>query len=344
MSIFVSIASYSDPACLITVKDCFTKASNMKDIFIGICQQNKAGDDDCFSDKWKNNIRIMRISTTEARGPTLARYYCSQLYKGEKYFLQIDSHTKFSQDWDIRFINMYKKLKEYCPKPVISYYPNGWDEHSSNVKEVGRLCHAVWDNNRSMVSLPGSTLLTPATNPTLSAFATGNCLFLEGSFLNEVPFDPNLPDLFTGEEILFSARLWTHGWDIYNPNENLVWHLYGRDNKPKFWDDWRGKRSDTDALKKVRYLLGLDDINKVPQKLRKNINKYGMGTDRTINEFWNFIGFDPTTKKFSKNFCNPKSVTEFFQMLDKREYPRLFIFIVIVMIILVCIYCNKHNK
>ncbi len=30
--------------------------------------------------------------------------------------------------------------------------------------------------------------------------------------LQEVPFDPELPYLFMGEELLYSARLWTHGW------------------------------------------------------------------------------------------------------------------------------------
>lgn len=27
----------------------------------------------------------------------------------------------------------------------------------------------------------------------------------------EVPFDPELPYLFMGEELLYSARIWTHG-------------------------------------------------------------------------------------------------------------------------------------
>jgi UDP-GlcNAc:polypeptide alpha-N-acetylglucosaminyltransferase len=30
--------------------------------------------------------------------------------------------------------------------------------------------------------------------------------------MQEVPFDPELPYLFMGEELLYSARLWTAGW------------------------------------------------------------------------------------------------------------------------------------
>ena len=46
--------------------------------------------------------------------------------------------------------------------------------------------------------------------------------------LIEVPFDPKLDMLFVGEEILYSARLWTKGWDMYAPDMNLVWHHYNR--------------------------------------------------------------------------------------------------------------------
>ena len=34
--------------------------------------------------------------------------------------------------------------------------------------------------------------------------------------------DPNLDMMFVGEEILHSARMWTHGYDIFSPDENLV--------------------------------------------------------------------------------------------------------------------------
>jgi UDP-GlcNAc:polypeptide alpha-N-acetylglucosaminyltransferase len=42
-------------------------------------------------------------------------------------------------------------------------------------------------------------------------FAAAGFLFYAGNILREVPFDPHLPYLFDGEEILYSARLWTHG-------------------------------------------------------------------------------------------------------------------------------------
>lgn len=37
------------------------------------------------------------------------------------------------------------------------------------------------------------------------------------------------------QETTHSVRMWTHGWDLYAPNENLVFHHYLRKGSPKFW-------------------------------------------------------------------------------------------------------------
>jgi hypothetical protein len=54
--------------------------------------------------------------------------------------------------------------------------------------------------------------------------------------LREGPFDPLLPYIFMGEEILLSARLWTSGYDIFSPTQSLLGHHYVRNHKPKFWE------------------------------------------------------------------------------------------------------------
>ena len=55
-------------------------------------------------------------------------------------------------------------------------------------------------------------------------------------FLKDVPFDPFLPWIFMGEEIILSARLWTHGYDIYTPTQPVLTHRYKRMDQPKFWE------------------------------------------------------------------------------------------------------------
>ena len=57
------------------------------------------------------------------------------------------------------------------------------------------------------------------------------------NFLFDVPFDPYLPHLFQGEEILLAARAWTNGWDLYNLSKPVITHYYNRekDNQPHFY-------------------------------------------------------------------------------------------------------------
>ena len=90
-TIFVSIASYRDDICNSTLKNLYEKAQFPLNVFVGICQQNKDGDPDCQGDIINSNIRIIRLDYRDAKGPTYARYMCSQLWDGEEYFLQIDS-------------------------------------------------------------------------------------------------------------------------------------------------------------------------------------------------------------------------------------------------------------
>ena len=104
-TIFVSIASYRDKVCNTTVKSLLDSADNKDRIFVGICQQNKDGDQDCLeSFEEYPNLKIIRLKHTEAEGPTYARYKCSTLWDGEEYYFQIDSHTKFVESWDTKLI------------------------------------------------------------------------------------------------------------------------------------------------------------------------------------------------------------------------------------------------
>lgn len=297
-TIFVAIASYRDLECPKTLTSLYTQAYFPLRIYVGICQQNEVGDIECCLEMKNSNIRIMRIPASMARGPTWARYHCSKLYAGEKYYLQIDSHTTFTPGWDVEFIRMLNKLPL---KSILSYYPNSTG--SESVGKVGRICNAIIDCTREILTLPGATLLEPSSEPTPTAFVTGCCFFAPGRFLTEVPYDPLLPDLFTGEEMLFSARLWTNGWNIFSPNVNILSHTYERLDSPKFWDRWSDQQDDSAALSKVRYLLGMGKIEPVPVYLQVDLMRYGMGQERTIDEFWKYIGMSPNSPDEGRDFC-----------------------------------------
>ena len=128
--------------------------------------------------------------------------------------------------------------------------------------------------------------------------------FCEGKCIKEVPYDPHLPNLFVGEEILHSARVWTSGYDIYTPQENVVYHLYTRADQPHVWDD-KKDYNDEDAFNKAKLILGFDQSveGKIPKHVKANIDKYGLGTKRSLKQFFEFAGIDADKKRIVKNFC-----------------------------------------
>jgi len=312
--IFVSIASYRDTKCSTTLQSLYDQAKYPDNVFVGICQQNDRNDKDCVKgattvEKYKNNIRIIRLDHFEAKGPTWARYLCSTLYNGEEFFLQIDSHSLFSKDWDVKCIEMIKILKQNgIKKPVLSHYPKSYEEHSKHDSQsdsyVTRICKAFF-NNRDMLSFEGAQVKHLKQNQLVETpFLAAGMIFCEGYFLKELPFDPHLPYLFVGEEIVHSARFWTHGWNIFSPNKNIVYHYYTRKDDDKIWTD-NPYYSDIHAFNKAKLLMQLQN-NKdvVPDYITFNINRYGMGKSRTLEDYYKYAGIDLKNRKVTKNFCS----------------------------------------
>ena len=326
--IFVSIASYRDPECDRTIHSIYRQASNPKSIYVGICQQNDTEDRDCYNNLPdfipKENVSIMRLSHYDARGPTHARYLCSKLWNNQEFYLQIDSHTQFVKDWDRKAIESLTGCND--PKSVVSYFPpaeynNDKSKEDNNSKEptpppsnsndkIPYTCDANIDANGIVRAKSANPIIPPKKCMRTVHIAAG-MLFLRSEFLKDVPFDPWLPHIFEGEEMLLSARLWTSGYNIYMPNENICFHLYAehqnKDSKrPLYWQDVNGDTVNhlkKGAIQRVRYLLGRIKIEEVPTELRSNLFEYGMGKDRSLDEFYKFIGVDFEKNKVER-YCD----------------------------------------
>jgi len=290
-SIFISIASYRDNSCNETIKNLLKMAKFPDNIYIGICQQNKEGDQDALYDINNPNINIIRISYKDAKGPVYARYLCSKLYNNEKYFMQIDSHSKFIKHWDIKSIYAIKNIKKYnlSSKPVLSHYPRSMKDYDSFSDSKRNNITYIKDfsiNNYNVIKFNGARFIQTNNSFIKTPFVTGGFIFTEGSFLKDIPYDNELEYLFTGEEILNSIRFYTHGYDIFIPNENIIFHNYIRKNEPKLWDDVYYIDKKIKINKKIADVLKCKnnyDINKI-------INK-GVGYVRNVNDYYKLINY-----------------------------------------------------
>ena len=315
MRIFVQIASYRDPELIKTLQSMIENAKKPKNLRIGICRQYHP--DDLFDnlDEYKddNRFRVLDVLYTESKGVCWARNQVQQLYDGEEYTMQIDSHMRFEKNWDDEFIKMIKQLhKKGFKKPLLTGYVSSFNPENDPAERIKEPWRMVFDR-----FIPeGAVFFLPETipgweklkEPVTARFYSAHFAFTVGQFSNEVQHDPEF--YFHGEEISIAARAYTHGYDLFHPHKTLVWHEYTRKGRTKQWDDdsdWGTKNNR--SHQKNRELFGMDG-----EEMSTEFNPYGFGTERTLKDYEIYSGL-----RFSK-----RAVQQY--TLDKNYPPNPVIY------------------
>lgn len=254
-------------------------------------------------------IRVLQMNESEALGPYMARYFASKLWYGEQWYMQIDSHTKFIPSWDTVSLDMLKRAPSN--KPVISHYPPDHNVTITATKAASRLCgpaFATSDMEEQIIRIEGSSYYErqQLDTPAFSAFVGAGYLIGHSNLLMDVPYDPFLPWIFMGEEIILSSRLWTAGYDIFSPITPVINHYYHRKQTPKFWESIHrtftvGMHNLLQGLvlQRIKYLLQYPESARdmIPIKsILTAVEQYGMGTSRSLDEYLYIIGANMTTK------------------------------------------------
>ncbi len=291
MKIFVQIASYRDPELENTVKSMIENAKKPNNLRIGICRQYHPEDGfDTLNDYRKDKrFRILDVLYTESNGVCWARNQVQQLYDGEEYTLQIDSHMRFEKNWDDEFIKMVKQLqKKGFKKPLLTGYVSSFNPENDPAERVKEPWRMVFDR-----FIPeGAVFFLPETipgweklkEPVTARFYSAHFAFTVGQFSTEVQHDPEF--YFHGEEISIAARAYTHGYDLFHPHKTLIWHEYTRKGRTKQWDDdsdWVNKNNVSHS--KNRKLFSMDgEVNDL------DFGVYGFGTERTLMDYEIYSG------------------------------------------------------
>ena len=290
--IFVGIASYRDRDCQWTVKDLFAKANHPERIFVGICWQVIAEEDqDCFLEITRpEQCRTLHHDARHSLGVCWARHHVQSLWQGEDYSLQIDAHMRFVQGWD----DLLLQMLAICPSPraVLSAYPAAFTPPDIIDSHLVSTIHAKAFDPQGILKL-GSVGIPPEEAPPVPApspYCAAGFLFGPGQINIDVPYDPAL--YFDGEEISLAVRLWTHGWDIFAPNAVIAYHDYN--NHPGRRRHWNDQANWTQlnalSLKRVRHLLGIEPCDD-PEALR-DLDRYGLGTKRSLSAWQEWSGVD----------------------------------------------------
>ena len=289
--IFVSIAAYRDPQLNATVTDCLSKARNPDCLRFGICWQH--GNDEVRPPFAGDRFQVLDIFWKDSQGACWARAEAMKLWRGERWFLQVDSHCRFAPGWDETLIRMMGETAS--PKPVLSTYATPFTPGAAEILTGAPLqigFQGFTDDgipHMKPMAIPNWHSLH---RPLRARFLSGGFLFAPGNFVHEVPYDPEL--YFLGEEASMTVRAFTHGYDLFHPCETIVWHDYVRKDAVKHWDDhteanktgieW-GER-DLQSKSKIRKLL-----------MGQPIKPFGLGSARTIEKFEEYAGISFRLRK-----------------------------------------------
>ena len=197
-TIFIQIASYRDPQLIPTIKDCLDKAKNPKNLRFGIAWQHSKEDEWDNLDEYKEDkrFRILDIDHSESKGVCWARNQVQQLYKNEKFTLQLDSHHRFVENWDETLIEMINDLQEAGhKKPLLTAYIPSFNPENDPQERVNE----PWKMNFDRFIQEGAVFFLPAsfdswddkTKPLPARFYSAHFCFTLGEFSVEVQHDPD---------------------------------------------------------------------------------------------------------------------------------------------------------
>lgn len=306
--IFIQIASYRDPELTKTIDDCISKAGNKDNLVFSIAHQ--FSESDFFSkdlDKYRSDSRfkIIDIPFAESKGACWARNKLQQQYDNEEYTLQLDSHHRFIQNWDIELIKMLKDLQsEGYKKPLVTSYIPSYDPENDPEKRV----NVPWQMNFDRFIPEGAIFFLPASipdyqnlsKPVAARFYSAHFCFTLGQFCKEVPHDPEY--YFHGEEISIAVRAFTWGYDLFHPHKIIAWHEYTRKGRTKQWDDdkkWVEKNNSSHL--KNRKLFEMDG-----EKRDIEFGIYGFGTIRTLKDYERYAGISFNKRSVQKHTMENK--------------------------------------
>jgi hypothetical protein len=282
---------------------------------------------------WKaHQVRCIRMDARDAMGPCYARGLCQTLYRREDYAMQIDSHMRFRKNWDEYLIQTWQaccRQRErdgvlLSERVLLTTYPVGYTLPNNIPSETRGTylvpwkfdSHGILRQRGRLLAVLGATTKRSTDPATIdSHYAAGTYPNLKsyrhylyaGGFnfgqaravMNDVPYDTmGLQHLFFGEELSMAVRFYTHGYDLYAPEQTVCYHLWSRQHRPTTVTDSRRLSRDSkqqDAIaeasraKVQQQLMGERGMIGIP---------FGLGNHRPASGFAEHLGVNFADRTF----------------------------------------------
>jgi hypothetical protein len=270
-TIFIAIASLNEKDLIQTINSAINNAANPEKLYFGVSSQTYTKEQIKDFTGLGANLRVIHTVFGGPTGVGLPRIITNMLTDfTQDFYLQLDSHMIFENNWDVELLKAYYTIKNKFEKPIISSYTPWFYEDSEGRPRLGGSNTLIEDPN-NFKGYPGVStckLIVDDYNTPMSTdrkhipigganinwdkedndyvehhLISAAFLFTSINFITDVLPDPLL--LFGGEEPSCALRAWTRGYRIFTIRNPLIWH------KNKFGDtpdlkDWRIRSNSPD--------------------------------------------------------------------------------------------------
>jgi hypothetical protein len=234
-TIFVSISSLADTEFLPTIKDLCEKADHPENITISVFLQ----DEKCLRDKvlkitnkFGTKLKYEYVYLDQAKGVGHARFQTQKhlLPKVHKYYLQVDSHTRFIDSWDTEIIKKYELSKSHFGKLIYSVYPNNYDcrdkKYFLNITKIPTSMQILQDKEKDSPSRYAGRPWPYKGDEfgEIKNYFCGGFAFGDSEIFYKYKYSPKI--LYNGEEPYMSIKLYADNIKIVVPPQDFVFHDY----------------------------------------------------------------------------------------------------------------------
>ena len=234
-SIFVSIASYCDSQLVPTIKDALEEASNPERIIFGVHIQDTEKNYEKLLSKNFPNLRVIHTLEDQSKGAVWARNRIKrELFKDEDFFMQIDSHSRFLQNWDNILVNQFLSIEE--PDVVMTTYPNAFEISDKSKSYLALKNNSPLRINRFLTDYWEENRLRAGNHPALkdyeikpSHWCAAGFTFTTAKGVKDVVVPDNI--IFNGEEDFATHLSVLKGYNLRITSECCVWHNYNNKNE-----------------------------------------------------------------------------------------------------------------
>lgn len=269
MEIFINIASYRDPQLIPTIEDCLDKAKHPDRLRFGVLIQDTVP----FKYAGHKQFKHVSISPEETKGTGWARNLInSEMYDGEEYFMQIDSHSRFLKNWDDELIKDINHLGENI---VLTGYPPHYgldDEYDDYTTKSPYFTRNVVpkNSNSSFFKAKGRV---PVEDYEQTLVVSGAFIFSDGMFTIKTLYKDYLNPWMDQE--IASCLGHVNGYKFFVPKLAKVWHCYNNNNdekeafRPLATNENKITGYISDAISRIKELTDPELVNDWSKKLKE---------------------------------------------------------------------------